>query len=312
MWRIRAPRHGTDGRVRSGPAHPGPHRNASPRPAAQPSLRFRVVGMHRVACERRGLEAPGRASAAARRARDDRYARKSPGRAIGPGPGETSIADRRLPCVPCRRPGRRPGPRHPAPGGLVPRHGGRAGRALAAGPRPLPALRPVPAARRFAARGGPGGRGRLDVVGHDGGPRRGLVDEVVAAGLLGPGTRVVDLASHGGHTAPMLRDRGIDATVYEAVPWRAAALRAGGLERLHFLELGRREESLTQRRSAEINERRREHLAAQPAAGPRGRRTVAGVRRRGVDRRGVHRPRVIQRNRPFRVGPGWDFRGLKW
>ena len=56
----------------------------------------------------------------------------------------------------------------------------------------------------------------------------GLIDEVVAAGLLGPDTRVVDLASHGGHTAPMLRARGIDATVYEAVPWRAAALRADG------------------------------------------------------------------------------------
>ena len=56
----------------------------------------------------------------------------------------------------------------------------------------------------------------------------GLIDEVVAAGLLGPGTRVVDLASHGGHTAPMLRQRGIDSTVYEAVPWRAAALRADG------------------------------------------------------------------------------------
>jgi SAM-dependent methyltransferase len=52
-----------------------------------------------------------------------------------------------------------------------------------------------------------------------------LIDELVDAGLLGPGARVVDLASHGGHTAPLLRRRGIEATVYESVPWRAAELR---------------------------------------------------------------------------------------
>ncbi len=55
-----------------------------------------------------------------------------------------------------------------------------------------------------------------------------LLDELDAAGLLRPGARVVDLASHGGHVAPMLRRRGIEATVYEAVDWRAAELRADG------------------------------------------------------------------------------------
>jgi hypothetical protein len=55
-----------------------------------------------------------------------------------------------------------------------------------------------------------------------------LLDELAADGRLGPGTRVVDLASHGGHTAPALRGRGIDATVFESVDWRAAELRDGG------------------------------------------------------------------------------------
>ena len=55
-----------------------------------------------------------------------------------------------------------------------------------------------------------------------------LLDELDAAGLLRPDSRVVDLASHGGHVAPMLRERGIEAIVYEAVDWRAAALRADG------------------------------------------------------------------------------------
>jgi hypothetical protein len=55
-----------------------------------------------------------------------------------------------------------------------------------------------------------------------------LIDELEADGLLGPGTRVVDLASHGGHIAPALRRRGIEATVYESVAWRAEALREDG------------------------------------------------------------------------------------
>ena len=55
-----------------------------------------------------------------------------------------------------------------------------------------------------------------------------LLDELDTAGLLRPGARVVDLASHGGHVAPMLRRRGIEPTVYEAVDWRAAELRADG------------------------------------------------------------------------------------
>lgn len=41
----------------------------------------------------------------------------------------------------------------------------------------------------------------------------GLLDDLAAAALLAPDTRVVDLASHDGHTAPMLSERGIEATV---------------------------------------------------------------------------------------------------
>ena len=56
----------------------------------------------------------------------------------------------------------------------------------------------------------------------------GLVEEVIATGLVRAGGRVVDLASHGGHLAPFLARRGIEATVVEAVPWRVEELRAAG------------------------------------------------------------------------------------
>lgn len=55
-----------------------------------------------------------------------------------------------------------------------------------------------------------------------------LIDELEADGRLGPGARVVDLASHGGHVAPALRRRGVEATVFESVGWRAAELRDAG------------------------------------------------------------------------------------
>ena len=55
-----------------------------------------------------------------------------------------------------------------------------------------------------------------------------LIDELEADGLLRSGSRVVDLASHGGHIAPALRRRGIEATVFESVDWRAEALREDG------------------------------------------------------------------------------------
>ena len=82
-------------------------------------------------------------------------------------------AHRRLPCLPRRRSGRRPRSRPSATRRFVSgvaRHA--AGRGVAARHRPLPGVRPVPAPRRLAARGGPRRRSDVDDVGDDGRPRR--------------------------------------------------------------------------------------------------------------------------------------------
>ena len=55
----------------------------------------------------------------------------------------------------------------------------------------------------------------------------GFVDELVARGLAIPSARILSVASHGGHLAPFLSGRGLQATVLEASPARAARLDDG-------------------------------------------------------------------------------------
>jgi SAM-dependent methyltransferase len=57
---------------------------------------------------------------------------------------------------------------------------------------------------------------------------RAFVDDLVARGLATPAQRILSLASHGGHLAPFLRERGLSATIVEGSPARAARLAASG------------------------------------------------------------------------------------
>ena len=69
------------------------------------------------------------------------------------------------------------------------------------------------------------------------------------------------------------------------------------VERLHVVELGGRQEPLAQGRRAEVHERRRQDLAAQPTARPR--RPGADVR---IVDRTFHRPECIRLGDPARIG----------
>ena len=51
---------------------------------------------------------------------------------------------------------------------------------------------------------------------------RGFVDDLIARDLAGPTSRILSIASHGGHLAPFLAERGLSATILEASPARAA------------------------------------------------------------------------------------------
>jgi SAM-dependent methyltransferase len=59
---------------------------------------------------------------------------------------------------------------------------------------------------------------------------RAFVDELAERGLATDSARILTLASHGGHLAPFLAERGLSPTVLEAVPTRAADLTAGGMQ----------------------------------------------------------------------------------
>ena len=174
---------------------------------------------------------PGTYGAHGRRARDDMQARPVP-------PGTTRPEDEEwisqcppAPAVPAtppiptssstsavsRGPTRSRDARHAA------------GRRVAARARPLPGMRPVPAPRRLAARGGPRGGRDVDHVGDDGRPRRRRCSTSSTRPACCARARV---SSTSPATAATSRrccgDRGIEPTVYEAVDWRAAALRADG------------------------------------------------------------------------------------
>jgi len=56
---------------------------------------------------------------------------------------------------------------------------------------------------------------------------RGFVDDLVARGLATPSSRILSIASHGGHLAPFLEKRGLSATILEGSPGRAAQLGTG-------------------------------------------------------------------------------------
>ncbi len=58
---------------------------------------------------------------------------------------------------------------------------------------------------------------------------RAFVDDLVDRGLATGSTRILTLASHGGHLAPFLAERGLSPTVLEASPSRAAGLATGGM-----------------------------------------------------------------------------------
>jgi SAM-dependent methyltransferase len=58
---------------------------------------------------------------------------------------------------------------------------------------------------------------------------RSFVDDLIDRGLATDATRILTLASHGGHLAPFLADRGLRPTVLEAAPMRAAGLAATGM-----------------------------------------------------------------------------------
>src|SRR6185369_13329910 len=57
---------------------------------------------------------------------------------------------------------------------------------------------------------------------------RAFVDDLAERGLATGTAQILTLASHGGHLAPFLAERGLDPTVLEAVPTRAADLAARG------------------------------------------------------------------------------------
>ena len=57
---------------------------------------------------------------------------------------------------------------------------------------------------------------------------RAFVDDIVARGLATPASRILSVASHGGHLAPFLAERGLRATILEGSPVRAARLEADG------------------------------------------------------------------------------------
>ncbi len=59
---------------------------------------------------------------------------------------------------------------------------------------------------------------------------RAFVDDILARGLATPASRILSVASHGGHLAPFLAERGLRATILEGSPVRAARLAAGGSE----------------------------------------------------------------------------------
>jgi len=59
---------------------------------------------------------------------------------------------------------------------------------------------------------------------------RGLVDGLIERGLVGPASRTLSVASHGGHLQPFLAERGIGAVALEASPTRAGRLAEDGLE----------------------------------------------------------------------------------
>jgi len=59
---------------------------------------------------------------------------------------------------------------------------------------------------------------------------RGFVDDILARGLATPASRILSVASHGGHLAPFFAERGLRATILEGSPVRAARLAAGGSE----------------------------------------------------------------------------------
>lgn len=56
---------------------------------------------------------------------------------------------------------------------------------------------------------------------------RAFVDDLVVGGLATPQARILSLASHGGHLAPFLAERGLTTTIVEANPYRAARLTDG-------------------------------------------------------------------------------------
>jgi C-methyltransferase C-terminal domain/Putative zinc binding domain/Methyltransferase domain len=57
-----------------------------------------------------------------------------------------------------------------------------------------------------------------------------MVDELVSEGRVRAGSRTLSLASHGGHLWPFLRERGIDAVVFERSAMWAHRLRAQGAD----------------------------------------------------------------------------------
>jgi hypothetical protein len=56
-----------------------------------------------------------------------------------------------------------------------------------------------------------------------------FVDDLLTRGLVSPRSRVLSLASHGGHLAPNLRERGLSATVLDPLTDRARRLARSGL-----------------------------------------------------------------------------------
>jgi SAM-dependent methyltransferase len=60
------------------------------------------------------------------------------------------------------------------------------------------------------------------------GHARGFVDDLIARGLATESSRILSIASHGGHLAPFLAERGLSALVLEGSPGRAARLSRGG------------------------------------------------------------------------------------
>ena len=56
-----------------------------------------------------------------------------------------------------------------------------------------------------------------------------FVDDLLTRGLASPSSRVLSLASHGGHLAPILWERGISATVLDPLPDRARRIARSGI-----------------------------------------------------------------------------------